>query len=78
MRRLVNNPKEIFFLEFSVHQNNFHVADMESIIMNNQDLCKRNMCTGYVIIAGPFQDIQDAFKEIKKFPDLERRVDPIF
>lgn len=78
MHRLVNNPREIFFLEFSTHQNNFHVADMEDIIMSNQDLCKRNTCTGYVIIAGPFYDIQHAFEAIKKFPDLMKRVDPIF
>ena len=66
--------KNIYFLEFSTSQNCFHVDDLASILLANNDLCNRNTSTGYVVIDGPFEAYEGAMMAIKKFPHLMKRV----
>ena len=43
----------MYYVEFSVDQNCFHIDTLDNIKANNLDLCNRGISNGYVIIAGP-------------------------
>jgi len=62
----------MWYVEFSIEQNCFHVDTLERIQTTNLELCERGICNGYVIIDGPYADAQDASKACQRFEYLKR------
>ena len=62
--------KNSYYLEYSVDQDCFHIDSMEKIQTMNIELCRRRLNNGYVIIAGPFNNLEDACKFSKEYEYL--------
>ena len=57
----------IWFLEYSVLQNCFHIDTLDRILYWNRDMAIRGVCTGYVVLEGPimWEELKVAIKKWK-------------
>lgn len=61
----------MYYVEFSLDQNCFHVDTLERIQKSNLELCERGINNGYVIISGP-HDMETALMVCDKLQHLKK------
>lgn len=66
----------MYYVEFSVVQNCFHVDKMDRIQEINLDLCRRGISegVGYVVVAGPLE-FKDALNKCEELNYLKKPAD---